>query len=58
MRGKLGVLTPQQKEAIDTLTRGIVNKIAHGPVSELRKQAADPEGVHVVDAIRRVFHLK
>jgi glutamyl-tRNA reductase len=58
MRGKLGVLTPQQEEAIDTLTRGIVNKIAHGPVSELRKQAADPEGVHVVDAIRKAFHLK
>jgi glutamyl-tRNA reductase len=58
MRGKLGPLTPQQEEAIDTLTRGIVNKIAHGPVSELRKQAADPDGVHVVDAIRRVFHLK
>jgi glutamyl-tRNA reductase len=58
MRGKLGVLTPQQKEAIDTLTRGIINKIAHGPVSELRKQAGDPEGVHVVDAIRKAFHLK
>ncbi len=58
MRGKLGALTPQQEEAIDTLTRGIVNKIAHGPVSELRKQAADPEGVHVVDAIRKAFHLK
>ena len=58
MRGKLGLLTPQQEEAIDALTRGIVNKIAHGPVSELRKQAADPEGTHVVDAIRRVFHLK
>ena len=58
MRGKLGPLTPQQEEAIETLTRGIVNKIAHGPVSELRKQAADPEGVHVVDAIRKVFHLK
>jgi glutamyl-tRNA reductase len=58
MRGKLGVLTPQQKEAIDSLTRGIINKIAHGPVSELRKQAGDPEGVHVVDAIRKAFHLK
>jgi glutamyl-tRNA reductase len=58
IRGKLGPLTPQQEEAIETLTRGIVNKIAHGPVSELRKQAADPEGVHVVEAIRKAFHLK
>ena len=58
MRGKLGPLTPQQEEALEILTRGIINKIAHGPVSELRKQAGDPEGVHVVDAIRKVFHLK
>ena len=26
------------------MTRSIVNKIAHGPISELRKQAGDPEG--------------
>jgi glutamyl-tRNA reductase len=40
------------------LTRGIVNKIAHGPISELRRQAGRPDGVHVIDAIRQVFHLK
>ena len=53
-----GALTPQQEDAIESLTRGIINKIAHGPISELRRRAGDPEGVHVVDAIRRVFHLK
>ncbi|HTM47275.1 MAG TPA: glutamyl-tRNA reductase [Bryobacteraceae bacterium] len=58
VRGRLGPLTSQQEEALDALTRGIINKIAHGPVSELRRQAGAPEGVHVVDAIRKVFHLK
>jgi len=58
MRTKLGPLTTQQQEALDALTRAIVNKIAHGPISELRKQAGQPEGGHVVDAIRKVFHLK
>ncbi|MCU1272832.1 MAG: glutamyl-tRNA reductase [Bryobacterales bacterium] len=58
MRRKLGPLTPEQEEALDGLTRGIVNKIAHGPISELRRQAGRPEGEHIVDAIRRVFHLK
>jgi glutamyl-tRNA reductase len=57
MRGKLGALTPQQEEAIDALTRGIINKIAHGPITELRKGAAHPEGVHLVNVIRRVFRL-
>ena len=57
MRGKLGTLTPQQEEAIVAITRGIVNKIAHGPISELKKQAADPGGVHLVGMIRRLFRL-
>lgn len=58
LRGKFGALTPQQEEALEALTRGIVNKIAHGPISEIRRQAGRPEGLHVIDAIRRVFRLE
>ncbi len=58
VRSRLGPLSPQQEQALDMLTRGIVNKIAHGPISELRKQAGRPEGVQVIDAIRKVFHLQ
>jgi glutamyl-tRNA reductase len=57
VRRKLGPLTPQQEEALEALTRGIVNKIAHGPISELRNHAGHPEGAHIVSAIRRAFHL-
>jgi glutamyl-tRNA reductase len=57
-RRKLGPLTPEQEEALEALTRGIINKIAHGPISELRRQAGRPDGTHVIDAIRQVFHLK
>ncbi len=57
-RRRLGPLTPQQEEIIEGLTRGIVNKIAHGPISELRRQAGEPEGVHVIAAIRRVFGIE
>ena len=56
-RGKFGSLTREQEEALDLLTRGIVNKIAHGPISELRRQAAQPEGHQFVSAIRRIFRL-
>ncbi len=58
-RSKLGVLTAEQEEAIDGLTRRIVNKIAHGPISEMRRQAATattPEA-ELVTAVRRIFHL-
>jgi glutamyl-tRNA reductase len=58
IRGKLGPLTPQQEEAIETLTRGLVAKIAHGPISELRRHAGLPEGMHIIDAIRKAFRLE
>jgi glutamyl-tRNA reductase len=57
VRAKLGALTPQQEEAIEAITRGIINKIAHGPISELRRHAAKPEGLHLMSTIRRLFRL-
>lgn len=58
MRRKYGPLSAQQEEAWEALTRGIVNKIAHMPISELRAHAGRPDGVHVIAAIRKVFHLQ
>jgi glutamyl-tRNA reductase len=57
-RRKYGPFTPQQEEAVEALTRGIINKIAHGPISELRNHAGHPEGAHVIAAIRKAFHLQ
>ena len=57
MRGKLATLTPEQREAVEILTRGILNKVAHGPISELRRLAALPEGADGLEALRRAFKL-
>jgi glutamyl-tRNA reductase len=56
-RGKMGQLTLQQEEALEAITRGIVNKIAHGPITELRKQAGDPSSLHLLSTIRKLFRL-
>ena len=58
IRRKYGPFGPEQEEALEALTRGIVNKIAHGPISALRAQANHPEGAHVIAAIRKAFHLQ
>ena len=58
VKGKLGGLTAQQEQAIEMLTRGIVNKIAHGPISQLRKHAGADNGAAVLDAIRNIFRLE
>jgi len=57
-RRKYGPFTPQQEEALEAATRGIINKVAHGPISELRVQAGKPDGAHVIAAIKKVFHLQ
>jgi glutamyl-tRNA reductase len=58
VRRRFGPFTEAQEEAMEMLTRGIINKVAHGPISELRNHAGRPEGVHVIAAIRKAFHLK
>jgi glutamyl-tRNA reductase len=57
VRGRLGALTPQQEEALEALTRGMMNKIAHGPISELRRHAAGEHGSRVRDIVSRIFRL-
>ena len=51
-------LTPEQQQQMEAMTRSIVNKIAHGPISELRRNANDPEGDRAIEVIRKVFHLQ
>jgi glutamyl-tRNA reductase len=58
MRRKCGPLTPEMEQAIEAMTHAIINKVAHGPISELRSHAGQPEGAHVVAAIRKAFHLQ
>jgi glutamyl-tRNA reductase len=57
MRSKFGNLTPEQEQALDALTKSIVNKVAHGPISELRRQASQPDGHFFITTIRKVFRL-
>ena len=57
VRARLGVLTPQQQEAIEAMTRGIINKIAHAPITEMRRKAKDPEGIQLIHTIRKLFRL-
>lgn len=58
VRGRLGALSPEQEMAIETLTRGIVNKIMHTPISTLKTAAREAEATTVIDLIRRLFNLQ
>ncbi|MEO5951499.1 MAG: glutamyl-tRNA reductase [Chloroflexia bacterium] len=57
-RGKLGPLSNAQEEALEALTRGIINKVAHGAIAELRRQGALGDPAAAIDTIRRIFRLE
>ncbi len=58
VRSRLGALTPQQEEALQAYTRGLLNKFAHGPMTEIRRAASQPEGDRILSVIRRMFRLE
>jgi glutamyl-tRNA reductase len=58
VRGRLGPLSPDQELAIEALTRGIVNKIMHTPISTLKTAARTSEATTVIDVVRRLFNLR
>jgi glutamyl-tRNA reductase len=57
MRGKFGALSPEQEQALEALTKSIINKVAHGPISELRRHASEPDGHQFITTIRKVFRI-
>src|ERR1700733_5709459 len=57
VRGRLGPMTADQEMAVEALTRGIINKIMHTPISTLKTAARDPESTTVIDLVRRLFNL-
>ncbi len=58
VRGRMGHITPEQEMAIEALTRGIINKVMHTPITTLKTAAKEAEATTVVDVVRRLFNLQ
>jgi glutamyl-tRNA reductase len=58
VRGRLGPLSTEQELAVDALTRGIVNKIMHTPISTLKTAARESEATTIIEVVRRLFNLE
>jgi len=48
-------LSPQEREAVDRATRGLLNKLLHGPTVLLRNGGSGE--VEALELIRRIFQL-
>lgn len=55
-RARLQTLTPQQQAAVETLTRGLMNKFLHQPMQAIKSAARAGDSM-AVDAIRSAFVL-
>lgn len=58
--GGLRDLSPQQRAALDDLTTAMMNKLLHGPISQLKKNSSEEvdEAAVYVAALRRLFDLE
>jgi glutamyl-tRNA reductase len=54
---RLGDLNPQQRDAIDAITKRIAAKLLHTPSVRLREAAGTPQGERLSAAVRDLFNL-
>jgi glutamyl-tRNA reductase len=55
--GRLSGLSDEQRDAIDALTRQLMNKIAHDPTVALKAAAGTVKGQRLADSVRTLFDL-
>jgi glutamyl-tRNA reductase len=54
---RMAHLAPEDREAIDAMTRALLNKLLHAPTVRLREAAGNGRGTAVLDTVRYLFEL-
>jgi glutamyl-tRNA reductase len=57
VQGRLGRLSDADRNAVESLTSQIVNKLLHLPTIRMKEAAAGADGAVYADAVRRLFDL-
>jgi len=55
--GRLAGLSASERDAVDALTRAIVQKLLHSPTVRLKDAAGTPRGDRLAEALRALFDL-
>ena len=57
VRGRLGNLSPDQENAIDSLSHGIIERVLQAPMAMLKNASAGDQAVSILKTVRRIFNL-
>ncbi len=57
-RARLAELSPEQRAAVEALTRGLVAKLLHDPTVRVKDSAGTPGGERLADALRELYGLE
>ena len=57
-RSELGALTPDEREAVEALARGIVSKLLHDPIVRLKERAGPGAGDAYANALADLFGIE
>lgn len=58
VRGHLCNLSPDQENVVESLSRGIIEKLLQAPVAMLLNAAAENQSALIVEMVRRIFNLR
>ena len=56
-RGRLGNLSPDQKNAIDSLSHALIERVLQAPMAMLKNASACNRAVFILNTVRRIFNL-
>lgn len=54
---RLESISASDRAALEAMSRSMVNKLLHQPMTQLKVGAGEPDGAHLIDAVRRIFDL-
>jgi glutamyl-tRNA reductase len=57
LNGRISKLSPEDRETVEMITRSIINKIAHDPISFMKKTGARSKRSEYLDLAQRLFKL-
>ena len=58
VRGRLGNLSPDQEDAIDSLSHDLIERVLQAPIAMLKNASTCNQAVFVLETVRRIFNLR